>query len=50
MRWSEDYVNYVTLVKAMWTGEPISVVQYLNQAVPQWRDDIDPTSHNAQVG
>lgn len=29
----QGYVNF---------GEPISVVQYLNQAVPQWRDDIDP--------
>ena len=23
-------------------GEPISLSQYLNQAVPDWRDDIDP--------
>ncbi|EBW1656500.1 glycerol-3-phosphate 1-O-acyltransferase PlsB, partial [Salmonella enterica subsp. enterica serovar Typhimurium] len=29
----QGYVNF---------GEPISVAQYLNQAVPQWRDDIDP--------
>lgn len=29
----QGYVNF---------GEPISLSQYLNQAVPDWRDDIDP--------